>query len=305
MIYSGSLTKITSSAASSAVYRILVGPERAEFFVHSALLTRSSPVLRVMLESGLKEAATLGIEWDDVDVRTFVGFWQFLYTGSYDTPIIIAPKEPEKLSDAASSSTSKEPQDSALPEPTNEKEEWYRSKVLSKKKKKALKRRDAAADNGVYNGAHAYNSYRRGQEVEPPLKTQLWSDFQELSFADIPPEHSKPFGVEKYADLFTFHARIFILAEKYNVAPLMKLSLSRLHQSLVSFNIDTHGPSGVVDLLRFCYEEPKPADLRELVVLYAACKAKELWACEGFGDLMEESGEFSRAIMESIMQRID
>lgn len=264
-----------------------------------------------MLESGLKEAATYDIEWDDVDVRIFVSFWQFLYTGSYDTPTIVAPKEPEKPSDAASSSTSKEPQDATLADPTNEKEEWYRPKVFRKKKKakKASKRRDSAADNGTYNGVHAYTSYgwamETSREAEPPSKTQLWSDFQDISFEDVPPEHSEPFGVEKYADLFTFHARIFILADKYNVAPLMKLSLSRLHQSLVNLSIDTHGPSGVVDLLRFCYEEPRPADLREVVVLFTACKAKELWSCDGFGDLMETSGEFSRAIMDSLMQRID
>lgn len=279
---------------------MLVGPEKEEFFVHSTVLSRHSPVLKVMLESGLKESVVHGIEWDDIDVQTFIGFWQFLYTGAYDNPTVSPPKtssgtEPQ---DAPSISPPQEPEDAKV-------DDWSR-RGLSKSKKC---NRCGAKAMGTYTEEYpAEEPAVAWEAVEGRLKAQLWDDFRSLSIADIPsstPEKSELFEVESHGDLFKYHARVFILAERYNVAALMKLSFSRLHGALFSFSLSTTSCSDVVDLLHFCYDEPTPPVLREMVAHYAACKAKQLWACEGFGDLVEVSGEFSRALLQYLMQRID
>jgi hypothetical protein len=278
------------------------------------VLSRNSPVLKVMLESGLKESVVHGIEWDDIDIQTFVGFWQFLYTGAYDSPTASPPKEPSNTEpqDAPSMPPSQEPEDfevyDPVPEPAAEPaaDSWFHPE-LSRTKKKC--KRCGSKHVVSYTEICPFQKAPAAVEVvEVRLKTQLWDNFRSMSIADIPssaPEESEPFEVESHGDVFKYHARVFILAERYNVAALMKLSFSRLHQALLDFNLSTTSRSDVVDLLHFCYDEPTPPMLREMVAHYAACKAKELWACEGFGDLVEASGEFSRALLQHLMQRID
>lgn len=261
-----------------------------------------------MLESGLKETATHGIEWDDVDVQTFVSFWQFLYTGAYHSPTVTPPKEPSDSmpQDAPSMPPSQEPEDAKMDLPVPD--PWYNPELSKSKRKCKRCGRTSVATYPYPDEAPPEEAPVVVEAVEVRLKTQLWDKFRSLSLADIPSSisgNSEPFEVESHGDVFKYHARVFILAERYNVAALMSLSLSRLHQSLLNFRLSTVSPFDVVDLLHFCYDEPTPPALRDMVAHYAACKAKELWACEGFGDLVEASGEFSRALLQSLMERID
>lgn len=141
-------------------------------------------------------------------------------------------------------------------------------------------------------------------------KSRLWQQFSDL-------RPKKPAGtefllgaqveitlVDTSAEMFKHHAQVYILAERYGVQHLEHNALSKLHRALASFRIDTY-PDDLVALLEFCYEEPAPEDLRKMVALYGACYAKQLWACEGFADLMESSGQFAKDFMAYLIQRVD
>lgn len=69
--------------ASSVPFRFLVGPNRREFTIHSALLSYLSPVLDKLVNGSFSEAAEKCVTWDSVDEDTFIRFWQYAYTGKY------------------------------------------------------------------------------------------------------------------------------------------------------------------------------------------------------------------------------
>ncbi|KAI6438370.1 hypothetical protein MCOR17_011960, partial [Pyricularia oryzae] len=81
------------SVATSAPFRFIVGPERQNFTIHSYLISEQSPVLKALVEGGFKEATERSVEWDDVNEQTFVSFWQFVYSGDYETPEQLLPPE--------------------------------------------------------------------------------------------------------------------------------------------------------------------------------------------------------------------
>lgn len=72
--------------ATSNLFRFLIGPDKQEFTIHSALVAHQSPVLKALVYGRFKEAMDCSVEWDEIDERTFVSFWQYVYTGEYDTP---------------------------------------------------------------------------------------------------------------------------------------------------------------------------------------------------------------------------
>lgn len=67
----------------SKVFKFVVGPNKQEFNVHEAVLSRLSKPLRVLLDGPFKEARELRVEWPEVDESTFVRFVEWAYTGTY------------------------------------------------------------------------------------------------------------------------------------------------------------------------------------------------------------------------------
>ncbi|KAL7924860.1 hypothetical protein ACQKWADRAFT_286178 [Trichoderma austrokoningii] len=88
------MNKIPAEAiASSVPFRFMVGPNRREFTIHSALLSHQSPVLDKLVNGSFSEAADKCVTWDSVDEDTFIRFWQYAYTGKYAVDLSITGLE--------------------------------------------------------------------------------------------------------------------------------------------------------------------------------------------------------------------
>ena len=67
--------------ATSHPFRFTIGPEKQEFWVHSAVISRLSPVLNVLINGTFKEGRNLHAELETVDPDTFSSFLRYAYAG--------------------------------------------------------------------------------------------------------------------------------------------------------------------------------------------------------------------------------
>ncbi|KAK4033363.1 hypothetical protein C8A01DRAFT_50044 [Parachaetomium inaequale] len=68
---------------SSKPFRFIVGPEKREFTIHSALVAGLSPALMTLVTGKFSEARDGQVVLESVDEQTFVFFMEYAYTGSY------------------------------------------------------------------------------------------------------------------------------------------------------------------------------------------------------------------------------
>ncbi|KAH7207871.1 uncharacterized protein BKA55DRAFT_529836 [Fusarium redolens] len=81
------------SVATSKPFKFLVGADKTEYTIHSALVAHQSTVLSALVNGSFRESSECSVTWDDVDEVVFNSFWQFVYTGDYDTPEPLPPTE--------------------------------------------------------------------------------------------------------------------------------------------------------------------------------------------------------------------
>lgn len=101
------------------------------------------------------------------------------------------------------------------------------------------------------------------------------------------------------------HARLYIFAHRFMIAPLQKLCLHKLHRDLTSLKLDETIVSELIELLQFTYQNTSSdakigsghteagvgKELRSLVITYAACKAEKLVKYKEFKAMLTEGGE--------------
>ncbi|CAG9977234.1 unnamed protein product [Clonostachys byssicola] len=269
------------AAASSSVYRFIVGPEKKEYHIHSAVLANHSSALDAMVNDGLQESGEKIVDWTDVDSGAFLGLWHFLYSGRYAAPVLIS-----RLGEDHPATKIREEEAGTLPDRT------LPICTLPGCKRPGCKMPGCTIPAG------------------------LWLDFQTLRLADLeesPPPQPKSVGrrvvVNSYTDLLLQHARVCVLADKYMIPPLKQLALTALQKELGIHLYDLETISEIapdaIALLQFSFNNPAPDKLRELVTLFAACIITDLWECEGFQDLMGSSEEFSAAVSGCIGTNLD
>ncbi|KAG6075770.1 hypothetical protein E4U16_003166 [Claviceps sp. LM84 group G4] len=112
-------------------------------------------------------------------------------------------------------------------------------------------------------------------------------------------------GQNNDAELLLSHARLYVLADCYGIAPLMSLSLTTLHHVLLEIPEWDDVADMFIKLLHYCYENDTPAALRELVVEYAVCQVDNLWHRDEIKNFAQTHGEFSSAVIESMVMSLD
>ena len=96
------------------------------------------------------------------------------------------------------------------------------------------------------------------------------------------------------------HASLYVLGDKWGIDGLLRLSLFKLHRSLVSLEMNTRVISGLIELIRFAYSNENTADrepldaLRELMCHFFTTNAVVMSKDESFAELLEEGGAFAR-----------
>jgi hypothetical protein len=287
------------SVASSKIIRFLVGPEKQEYTVHTAAVSHHSPALKAMVDSNFKESIDHTVQWEDVDELVFLSFWRFLYTGDYQEPKMSSAEVPlgnQQTVEAEEAKSSPQHVDYGWV-PAHE-GGGYLGKMGRMKEKIAVAPRPMASSPFFTDQPSASKS------------GMLWQDFVnswDVSQSELPSEGDKTHEQSNsLGETLFHHAKVYVLADRYLMTRLMDLALGKLHQGLVGLATENdQSLDDVAALLSFCFRTSVPTRLRELLVHYAGCKVESLWKAQQFRDLVEESGEFSKALVEKMLLRLE
>lgn len=286
---------------SSRTFQFLVGPdcpERKPFTIHTAVVEDHSAPLAVLM-NGLMREATDGIAiLDDIDEQTFVRFCEYAYMGDY-TPA------QRQLVLAASKVNRAE-----LPAPVKDYSDDFFGFPSSKKEKKEKKK-----SASVFSGFDSVEKSCGQCGREAPMQI-LWDEFQRRDYSVVSPKFRPRENLEECEDNagpFLCHARVYVFADRYDIAGLRILALDKLHQALCSFKAAGNQMGKVIDLPQFCYSNDNTRDneagqdidrLRSMVVHFVVCVFEIIVKDNSFLELMEEGGRFARDLTGLLGKRI-
>ncbi|KAK8128749.1 hypothetical protein PG984_009857 [Apiospora sp. TS-2023a] len=299
----------------------VVGPDETQFVVHADVLTRLSRPLRALIDGDMKEAKESRVIWDDVDNQTFVRFIQWAYTDDYVTA------EPDILLDAsniqtgaslaASTSTPSGTesklyclQDKAEDTPPEPGKCPYGNTVASYTQSRNCKKCGQYFNAPHCNSCGTYHKQlcsictttTKGAAMAKSFTTS--ADWKIASSTFKPRPNTE--GCEDYSVVFACHANLYILADKYDIGPLGKLSMHKLYTTLTTFKLYPSRMSDVLSLVELVFENTPDGDkLRSMMVHYCACMVEDLAKCEKFQPTLQAYPEFSSALMAKMSERLN
>ncbi|KAJ3453996.1 hypothetical protein MRS44_018628 [Fusarium solani] len=292
--------------ATSRPFRFLVGPHAQEFTIHSALIAHHSPALSALVNGGFKESNDFCVEWDDIDETTFTSFWQFVYTGDYDTPEPMAANAETATAhclDGQSRTDGNNVDPLVIDEPSAE--EAAESAAEAPSESAADEISEASTPPAPEIDGWGSVVVEPQKEKERVTKLQmLWNDFQHSwRIDDKPSEPEEKPKDRTYPTLH--HARVYVLGDRYGIIRMMDISFQKLHEALVNLEINEDSVSEILTLLRFGFEELVPEKLRQLLVHYATRVVEHLWENEEFQEPLENCGSLSKALIGSMLLRLE
>ncbi len=243
-----------------------------------------SAPLAAMMNGSMREAREGCATLDDIEGETFASFCEYAYVGDYAPAQPQRDLEPAKVEEADSSDLL----------------DGYSRKANLKKKKG---KRDSVADTDKDPCAEC------GRKAS--LQTLL-DEFKSRDYYTVvspkfrPREHVK-------GDPFLCQARVYVFADRYDIAELRILALDKLHRALCSSTAARSQMGKVVDLIRFSYSNENTRDnevgqdrdsLRSMVVHFAVCVFESLVKEDSFLELMEEGGRFARDLTALLGKRV-
>ncbi|KAI1086586.1 hypothetical protein F5B19DRAFT_130261 [Rostrohypoxylon terebratum] len=273
--------------AASKPFRFLVGPDKKEFFMHTELIARISMPLSALVNGEWKESLEGVVELPETDEKTFVRFCEFAYTGDYKAA------EPPVL-------------------PKVEKSSIDSSQGLNKKKKKKRYAEQATADFGLGSFPAPPPS---PPPPLPPGRDSMWKEFMDgiNDGLDKSQKDSSNIGPSaNCSEVLLCHAQLYVFADCYAIYDLMRLCTQRLRCALGSFDLHSGGElnqarvADVVQLIDLLFRNTRGKDeVRGLLATYMACKVEDLWTNTYFHNVLESSGEVSKALIGQLMRRLN
>ncbi|CAG9981505.1 unnamed protein product [Clonostachys byssicola] len=288
---------------SSGMFKCLIGPDKAEFIIHSGLLASQSKVLDRLVYGQMKEALEGEVHWAEVDTDTFIRFSQFAYTGDYYEAKFQPRQGSESSAAASQTSTPPSPHPTQVPMYITEEPSIVFPTYV----------RSVSPVNSATRAPTPRSWSGRKRVEETALKEKkffLWAKFKSLH-ADTGLEGPIPTNSssDDTTELLLSHARVYVFAECYDIAPLSLLSLRKLRQTLEHFQMYDEAVFDVIQLINYCYENTIARDgvedLRSLLCMFAACHLEKLWSNKEFQELVRTCGEFSQGLITQLLNRLD
>jgi hypothetical protein len=300
------LTVQTLRVISSNPFEFVVGPDRKKFTIHTALAAYHSPILAVMMTGHMSEAQDGRATLEEIDEQTFVQFCEYAYTKDYTpTPYeIVLDSSMLDGGNALGNNYSEELLDS-FPSPSNSSFLEWRMRKLNKRGQKMDTGSSYAIDKPCLYCGHK------------PGKQAFWNELGRTDYAISIQDFEARKNIkqcEDYTNVFLGHARIYVFADRYNVATLRTLALGKLYRTLDVFNIYSNRIGDIINLIRYSYSNSYTRDsdgvqdmdsLRKLVIHYIVYMFEDLAKDDHFLALMEEGGPFVRDLMVMLLGRID
>ncbi|KAH0496124.1 hypothetical protein TgHK011_003503 [Trichoderma gracile] len=309
----------------SKPFKFLVGPKKKEFALHRTAVSRLSKSLDQLVNGRMREAKEQCVSWEDTDEKTFIRFGEWAYTGDY------TPGEPEILLDASQVATSQH--DSAdVPQ--------EQSMVSSLRLALDLSNEDLAGPSTHCNGyAWGYSTHQyactickvlhypsscpkcrvhrnsfcaeclKGPAMTSTTHRMMYkfeSNDEYASQVAIQTPRVNEDRCEDFTEVFLSHARLYVLADKYDIPELRQICLHYLHATLITFNLYEDSVEDVINLVKYSFKNTVEKDkLRNLLVQYCGCFTKEMTKSALFQDLVAECPEFGSEMMKEIGRHIN
>ncbi|KAL5345709.1 hypothetical protein ACLOAV_009463 [Pseudogymnoascus australis] len=312
--------------------------------VHVEAIAQLSQPLHDMVKG---DCAVIETAWPAVSRRTFERLVQFAYTGDYTIPKPprrrVAVNEEEAVENETSSNTLNEvhavEESGGLPVDDVPTVEAPVEEYIEPAAANPTHRWDGgwgevtkpAPDEPVEEIAESIASWgyhrpttkkkKKGHIVPiPPPEPEPAPEqtgFASLTFDLLAPrdnykdtcEPSEHFIAERnYFKLFLSHAKLWAVADKYDIDSLKALALYKLHKTLCVFEISSENAADVINLVRYVYSAECGAQadekLKDLAAQYTAFNSAALAHDSNFMELLREGGQFVEDFLKLVMQRV-
>ncbi|KAL7956806.1 hypothetical protein V8C34DRAFT_287529 [Trichoderma compactum] len=310
------------SILASKPFTFVVGPKKKQFILHEAAITRLSKTLDKLLNGGMKESKEHRVCWEDIDEKTFLRFGEWAYTGDYK------PEEPEILLDASQIASSKQGPGNATPsrpEPVANCLATFNTTIgtppfihcgqnatstvcancsTCRTSFTTLRCRPS------YCNAHQFHVCEKCRDGSIHKKKIMIEKFNSNSVYESPTTLFTPRknteNCEDYSGVFLSHARLYVLADKYDIKELRDLSAHKIWVTLKEFTLYPERMGDVVGLVRYAFQNTLAKDkLRALLKDFCACTVEHLCKGQGFEDLICETPEFACELIKEMSTRLE
>lgn len=112
-------------------------------------------------------------------------------------------------------------------------------------------------------------------------------------------------GCEDYTPVFLCHAKLYVMADTYDIPSLKQLSLHRLHATLKEFTLFPSRFNDIATLAKYVFENTLPDDkIRDMITLYYACIVEDAWKQDGLKSLIDEIPDFAYGLISKMSERL-
>jgi hypothetical protein len=300
-------------------FKFLVGPKKKEFALHRTAVSRLSKSLDQLVNGPMREAKEQCVSWEDTDEDTFIRFGEWAYTGDY------TPGSPEILLDASQIATSEQegtvaqtnaPVDESLLTLLNlsrakfDSPERHCNSEWTPTKWKYCCTLCSSKFTSPYcsecripryaNCTGCRNDIAR-KSTRHRIMEAFVGDLVQLQESESRFPRKIPESCEDYTEVFLSHARLYVLADKYDIPELREYCLDNLYDDLLNRNVHADRIEDLVDLAKYSFANTIERDnLRKLVVEYCACFIKQLTKSDGFKDLVDGCPDFGSQLLAEV-----
>ncbi|UKZ81768.1 hypothetical protein TrVFT333_009541 [Trichoderma virens FT-333] len=289
--------------------------------MHEAAVARLSKTLDNLLNGGMRESDEHRVYWEDTDEKTFLRFGEWAYTGDYK------PEEPEILLDSSQIDDGlpkieliHEPAAKSLalfkPDETENDVNWQHCR------RKLTNGYTTTVACGECNshftssycpscGSARYSNCKLCRGVSGKEKKQAMIDkFNNNSAYASPTTTHTPRknteSCEDYSEVFLSHARLYTLADKYDIPDLRNFSIHKLYATLKEFALYPGRMGDIIGLAKYSFTNTIVGDkLRTLLANYCACIVEDICKRQDFQELINEAPDFACELIREMSVRLD
>ncbi|KAK2779591.1 hypothetical protein CKAH01_02939 [Colletotrichum kahawae] len=270
----------------------IIGPEEEQFTAHESSIAGLSEPLRVLVTGNMKEAIEAKIIWEDVDPVVFLTLMEFAYTGNFSISASHQNEGPETPNGQEIETGEEE---SEGDNDFRDESERYAG-VEKNDDSYGNDDEDDDDDDDKHEGPSLLKESRdeKGTKREHCAKNKF-AKKHFLPDKSCPPYSSLdrdtiPCDIAAYAAV----AKLYVLADKYDVSALKNLCTSRLARSLSQASGIDNTLSTVVHTIRFLYKHTLKKDqLRQLLLRFLIADLERAMRNSGVRMMLSDTPELA------------
>lgn len=112
---------------------------------------------------------------------------------------------------------------------------------------------------------------------------------------------------ESYSEIFLSHARLYVLADKYDIPRLSDLAMYKLWATLKDFKLYPRNFDDIAILILYAFrsfsESAEDNKMCDMLVLFSACIYKDFQNAQTFRHIVEEAPLFAYGLMKKVSER--